>query len=135
MSGSAIPILTAVLMLAGSASGEERRVPWCGVEHVAYGWGATAHRAAQSTGEAGFEDEVDLSGRTAVVDVLFVYSRRTGESWGGCTINGHYWVFGSAATDRGYKVVVFGWNGKTNRYTRGKDNPLIADTTAFRCEP
>ncbi len=64
----------------------------------------------------------------------------------GCEVNGHYWVFGSAATDLDYEVVVRDmrvvdedepwWSDRYGtRYKRSRSNPLIKDITAFRCEP
>lgn len=53
----------------------------------------------------------------------------------GCWMNGHYWVFGSAATDLEYRVTVEDLGDRRRHtYVRDSSNPLIADTTAFRCE-
>ena len=40
------------------------------------------NRARKAVSQAVFEDEVDTSGALAVIDILFVYSRRTGVRWG-----------------------------------------------------
>ncbi len=77
----AAPVLTAALMLAGAAAGREEEASWCGVEHPAAEPGLSAVSQAQSLDEAGFEDEVDLSGRTAVIDILFLYTKRAGRYW------------------------------------------------------
>ena len=54
----------------------------------------------------------------------------------GCDVNGHYWVFGSAATDLDYAVAVTDIATKRRqRYQRNRANPLIRDVTAFPCEP
>ena len=59
----------------------------------------------------------------------------------GCAVNGHYWVFGSAATDLPYLVRVFDRDdyndGSSTRrqYIRDRSDPLISDIEAFRCEP
>ena len=58
----------------------------------------------------------------------------------GCAVNGHYWVFGSAATDLEHRVEVRdrrlapGTPDDTKQYVRNRSNPLIADVEAFRCE-
>ncbi len=52
----------------------------------------------------------------------------------GCALNGHYWVFGSAATDLNYGLRV--WDARLRvekRYFRTKWNPLISDVEAFPC--
>ena len=62
----------------------------------------------------------------------------------GCDVNGHYWVFGSAATDLDYEVRVVDMAAgdvgpvgpeRFKTYSRKRSNPLIKDITAFRCEP
>ena len=53
----------------------------------------------------------------------------------GCALNGHYWVFGSAATDREYEVTIADAVGGGSRsYVRDASDPLISDIEAFRCE-
>ena len=54
----------------------------------------------------------------------------------GCALNGHYWVFTSAATDAGYVVSVTD-SDTGDRWTDanpiGVRAPAVADTTAFPC--
>ena len=56
----------------------------------------------------------------------------------GCAINGHYWVFGAAQTDRAYRLQVRDtvtdtlWE-RTN--AAGTPSPAITDTTAFATCP
>ncbi len=50
-----------------------------------------------------------------------------------CRISGHWWVFGSAATDLTYFVRVTPREGESVEYRRGATNPLIADASAIRC--
>ena len=53
----------------------------------------------------------------------------------GCAANGHYWVFGSAGTDLEYEVeIADAKDGGVIRYARDASDPLISDTSAFRCE-
>ena len=52
----------------------------------------------------------------------------------GCGVNGKYWVFGSAATDLDYSVLVTdNATGVTLPYRRNGANPLINDAEAFPC--
>ena len=52
----------------------------------------------------------------------------------GCALNGRYWVFGSAATDLKYAVVVTDMaTGQAKRYERNRANPLIGDVVSFPC--
>jgi hypothetical protein len=67
----------------------------------------------------------------------------------GCAINGHWWVFGSAATDLSYKVNIYPLGssfseGRREYQHRGSGRitsdhgystraGVIADTSAFRC--
>ena len=52
----------------------------------------------------------------------------------GCVLNGRYWVFGSAATDLKYVVVVTDMaTGQEKRYERNRSNPLIGDVVSFPC--
>ena len=54
----------------------------------------------------------------------------------GCGVNGKYWVFGSAATDLDYSVLVTdNATGVTLPYRRNGANPLINDAEAFPCWP
>ena len=54
----------------------------------------------------------------------------------GCGVNGKYWVFGSAATDLDYSVLVTdNATGVTLPYHRSGANPLINDAEAFPCWP
>ena len=54
----------------------------------------------------------------------------------GCALNGHYWVFGSAATDREYEVTIADAVGGGSRsYVRDASDPLISDIEAFQCNP
>ncbi len=54
----------------------------------------------------------------------------------GCGVNGKYWVFGSAATDLDYSVIVTdNATGVTLPYYRNVGNPLINDIGAFPCHP
>ena len=51
-------------------------------------------------------------------------------------MNGKYWVFGSAATDLDYSVLVTdNATGVTLPYRRNGANPLINDAEAFPCWP
>lgn len=53
---------------------------------------------------------------------------------GGCGVNGHYWVFGAAATDVGYTIQVTDTvTGAVRTYTNplGTTSPAFTDTTAF----
>ncbi len=53
-----------------------------------------------------------------------------------CGVNGKYWVFGSAATDLDYSVIVTdNATGVTLPYYRNARDPLINDTGAFPCHP
>ena len=52
----------------------------------------------------------------------------------GCSINGHWWVYGSAATDLYYHVQVVAEGGDGVSYQRGPQRPLIADSKAIPCE-
>ena len=52
----------------------------------------------------------------------------------GCVLNGRYWVFGSAATDLNYSVLVEDMaTGEEKRYRRNRSNPLIGDVVSFPC--
>ena len=54
----------------------------------------------------------------------------------GCGVNGKYWVFGSAATDLDWSVLVTdNATGVTLPYHRNSTNPLINDAAAFPCWP
>ncbi len=54
----------------------------------------------------------------------------------GCGVNGKYWVFGSAATDLDWSVLVTdNAIGVTLPYHRDSTNPLINDAAAFSCWP
>ena len=70
-----------LLLLGGGAAGEEHQRPWCGVKDSGHSWDAGAVWSAQSLEEAGFEDEVDLSGKTAVIDILFLYTEEAERYW------------------------------------------------------
>ena len=81
MRAIAIPALVAGLLLGSGAAGEEEVLPWCGVVDSDVEQGPMAMWSAQSLEDAGFEDEVDLSGRTAVIDILFLYTERAERYW------------------------------------------------------
>ena len=83
MRAIAVPALTAALVFSGAAAGREEVASWCGVVHPAAGPGPEA------VSQAAFEDEVDTSGALAVIDILFVYSRRTGVTWGNVGLRKH----------------------------------------------
>lgn len=54
----------------------------------------------------------------------------------GCGVNGKYWVFGSAATDLDWSLLVTdNATGVTLPYRRNSRNPLINDAAAFPCHP
>ena len=68
-------VLAGALMLFGEAAAQDRP-HWCGVVHP------SSEPGPEAVSQAVFEDEVDTSGALAVIDILFVYSRRSGERWG-----------------------------------------------------
>ncbi|HUP22436.1 MAG TPA: hypothetical protein VNB06_05795 [Thermoanaerobaculia bacterium] len=52
----------------------------------------------------------------------------------GCALNGHYWVFGSASTDVGYRFTIRdGLSGASKTYVNllGTAAPATTDTLAF----
>ncbi len=54
----------------------------------------------------------------------------------GCGVNRRFWVFGSAATDLDYSVLVTdNRSGAAAAYRGNAANPLVSDTNAFPCEP
>ena len=61
----------------------------------------------------------------------------------GCGVNGHYWVFGSGATDLEYEIRVVDrlafslnpYHSDRRRYRRNATDPLVADIIAFPCTP
>ena len=83
MRAIAVPVLTAALMLAGPAAGREEEPTWCGVVHP------SSEPGPEVVSHAVFEDEVDTSGALAVIDILFVYSRRTVKRWGNVGLRKH----------------------------------------------
>jgi len=51
----------------------------------------------------------------------------------GCRINGHWWVFGSAATDLDYDIVVGRRNQDGTRFRLFSPSVPLRYTSAFRC--
>lgn len=58
----------------------------------------------------------------------------------GCAHNGHYWVFGAAATDVGYEINVYDMStgspplSKKYKKAAGPPAPALVDVAAFPCE-
>ena len=82
MRAKVVPALAVgLLLLSGGAAGEGEEVAWCGVLHSDSGPGPTTVWSPQSLEATGFEDEIDLSGRTAVIDILFLYTEGAERYW------------------------------------------------------
>ena len=80
-----VPVFASALMLAG-APAPELEFRYCGVDDQPgppMAVAAPSMDQAESLDLSGFEDEVDLSGETAVIDIMFVYTRRSAENRGG----------------------------------------------------
>ena len=80
-----IPVLAAAALLAG-APAPELEFRYCGVDdqpNEPMAIGEVSLDRAEAVDLSGFEDEVDLSGATAVIDIMFVYTRRSAEYRGG----------------------------------------------------
>ncbi len=80
-----IPVLAAAALLAG-APAPELEFRYCGVDdqpNEPMAIGEASLDRAEAVDLSGFEDEVDLSGATAVIDIMFVYTRRSAEYRGG----------------------------------------------------
>ena len=81
---------------------------------------------------------VDLPGDAA--GLLYFFSPDNSEVLvkvlDGCGVNGHWWVFGAAATDLGFEIDVRDTRtGERKRYTNpaGTSPRAISDVSAFRC--
>ena len=91
-------------------------------------WGRDGRSGPARVAHAGTNDSAlfwffDLSNWEILVKVL-----------DGCSTNGHFWVFGAATTDLGYRITVTDTvTGRARAYEHegGPPAPAITDTTAF----
>ena len=96
---------------------------WVGVAyHDAYWKPATVLKEANLPGSAALFWFYDKNNPELLVKVL-----------NGCAINGHWWVYGSAATDRDYEVTVRRPNRTGLRFRRISPAVPIAYTTGIPC--
>ncbi len=84
--------------------------------------------------------KAQLNGTTKTSSLFYFFNETNPELLikvvNACGVNGKYWVFGSAATDLDYSVIVTdNATGVTLPYYRNARDPLINDTGAFPCHP